>query len=192
MNPETARAISKEYRNQRLGEMGAIGAAISERVLALPEFSHAKSVMAFCPVPKEPDITPLLREILRLGKALYLPRCEAPGVMTARRVTDLDHLAKGAFGIPEPGEDCPADPVSGIDLVLLPCAAAGESGERVGKGGGYYDRFLEGYLGTKVVLSCDALIFGAIATKPHDVFADIVVSEARTLRPGKSKKEVLL
>ena len=69
-------------------------------------------------------------------------------------------LRPGAFGILEPPADLPAaDPaVFARPLALIPCLAAGRDGVRLGRGGGYYDRFLAHYKGAKLLLCPEAVL----------------------------------
>ena len=138
--------------------------------------------MAFCSTPREPDTIGILRAVLHSGKRLCLPRCEALGVMTARAVGGLGELAAGAFGILEPSASAPVQPKQGIDLLLAPCSAVSVHGVRVGKGGGYYDRFLADYRGVRAALCCDQLVFEEIEPQPHDQPVDIVITEKRIIR----------
>ena len=75
-------------------------------------------------------------------------------------IPDLALLGPGAFGILEPPADLPAaDPAAfARPLALIPCLAAGRDGVRLGRGGGYYDRFLAHYKGAKLLLCPEAVL----------------------------------
>ena len=119
----------------------ALGLAVSRRLAALEAYRRAAVVLAFAPMGTEADITPFLRRVLADGKRLCLPACTGPGVMEAREAADLALLAPaGAYGILEPAG--PAVPPEKIDLAVVPCLAAGRDHTRLGRGGGYYDRYL--------------------------------------------------
>lgn len=129
-------------RNKLKGLEGrqAAGAAMAARLAALSVYRAARVVLAFAPMGCEPDITPFLTRVLADGKILCLPACTGPGQMEARRVQALSALQPGAYGIAEaPG---PALAPGEIDLAVIPCLAAGRDGTRLGRGAGYYDRFL--------------------------------------------------
>lgn len=74
-------------------------------------------------------------------KKLLLPRI-ADGEMRFYRVTDLDTLVAGTFGIREPAQDAPEAALEEAQLILTPLEAVDGRGCRLGKGGGYYDRAL--------------------------------------------------
>ena len=135
--------------------------------------------MAYMAMPSEPDLGPVIAEILARGKALVLPRCEEGCRLSARRVNSLERLIPGAFGIPEPGPEHPeADPEE-IDLVLVPGMAFDRAGRRLGRGKGYYDRFYAGIKGKKPMLlgiCYDFQISSGIPVEEHDITADVIIA----------------
>lgn len=109
---------------------------------------------AFWPLPGEPDLSPLLRDwIDGAGRGLALPRVivsagggePGGGVMEFRRVAAVpgDLVRSTPFGILEPDPArCPAVTSERIAAVLVPGLAFDSSGARLGRGGGFYDRYL--------------------------------------------------
>ena len=75
-------------------------------------------------------------------------------------IPSLSLLQPGAYGIPEPPADRPAADPGGYAATraLIPCLAAGPDGVRLGRGGGYYDRFLAHYKGAKLLLCPEAVL----------------------------------
>lgn len=160
----------------------AAGLAVSRRLAALEAYRQAAVVLAFAPLGTEADITPFLRRVLADGKRLCLPACTGPGVMEAREATDLALLAPaGAWGILE--AEGPAVPPAQIDLAVVPCLAAGRDHTRLGRGGGYYDRYLPKLRpGVPAAAVCAAaLLWGAVPAGPLDAPVTLVVTEEETL-----------
>ncbi|MBQ7153501.1 MAG: 5-formyltetrahydrofolate cyclo-ligase [Clostridia bacterium] len=152
--------------------------AITEKLLSSPLFSACKTLFVYVSIPGEPDTARLIRSAIKSGKTVCVPRCGKDGKMDAVPIGDLSQLTgAGPFGIPQPnGNIAPIDPKK-IDLVIVPCVAAGTSGERLGHGAGYYDRFLAACPGTSVCLCFDALLTDGIPMERHDVFMENVITE---------------
>lgn len=152
-------------------------AAILRHVLHTPEYRRAGTVFAFVGRGSEIDTAPLLRQVLADGKRLCVPLCTAPGVMESRQVLALSELAPGAYGIPEPPAAAPLVPAEEIDLAIVPCASASPDGDRLGRGGGYYDRLLRRCTGDALLLCREALLRAHIPQEPHDVRLPAVITE---------------
>lgn len=84
-------------------------------------------------------------------------------------------LVPGAFGVPTPtGEEREA---SDIDVVLVPAVGVGPKGERLGQGGGYYDRFLQRTEALRIAVVFEGQCVEHIPVEPHDARVDAVVTE---------------
>lgn len=150
---------------------------MARRLLLHDAYQKAHTVFCFVSHGKEPDTHPLLEHILKDGKTLCVPLCNARGIMEARSIHSLSQLAPGAFGIPEPPMDAPLVLPSAIDLALIPCLAATRDGKRLGKGGGYYDRFLSNYKGAAFLLCPALLLQEHIPLEAHDLLLPDVITE---------------
>lgn len=112
---------------------------ILKRLLALPEINQAELVYAYASVDGEVDTWELIRRLWIKQIQVALPRVEGKEVFFYI-VDNLEKLAPGSFGIFEPIAGCvPALGINGP--VLTPGLAFSREGERIGYGGGYYDRF---------------------------------------------------
>ncbi len=163
------------------------GAAIGERLISLPEYQAAKTVLAFASIAAEPDMWPFLWRVPVDGKRLALPVCVGPGIMEFHAVTDLDTLTQGKYGIMEPPAECASLPPETIDFAVIPCVTCNRSGDRLGHGGGYYDRFLAVYTGPAAVVCPEALLREDIPVGPLDRPVPIVVTENAIYRRKKEK-----
>lgn len=156
----------------------------ARRVLALAPYEGARCVMAYMACRGEIDLAPVIEDVLSRGKTLLLPRCEAPGIMTARRVTALSQLKAGAFGVMEPDEACTICPPEEIDLMLVPGTAFDASGGRLGQGGGYYDRFVARTQALRVGICHDFALVARVPALEHDMRMDCIITPGRTVCPG--------
>lgn len=117
----------------------------------MPEYQSAGTIFCFVGTGREIDTRPILRHALNSGKTVCVPLCTTPGQMELRRITALEELRPGKFHIPEPPADAPCVAVDEVDLAILPCLSCNHLGQRLGRGGGYYDRFLAHYRGGTVL-----------------------------------------
>lgn len=180
----------KELRRQVRRELSALppeqlrrsDGALFERFLALPQVEKARTVFAFWGIPgKEPDTARLIGELLAQGKTVGLPRMLPEHRMEVRRYDPDKPLVQVSFGISEPGEDCPLLSRGGIDLVLVPAVCYDRRGYRLGFGGGYYDRWLEGFGGFTVGLCRGAVLQDRVPTEAHDARVDLLLTEGESL-----------
>ncbi len=169
------RILPQAYRDES-------AAVICRRVTGLPEYQAAKVVFAFAGTEREIDTTALLRDVLTSGRTLCLPRCGAGHSMALCRVTALEQLKPGAYGILEPEEDCPMLSAEDIDLVVTPCLSCSLRGDRLGQGGGYYDRFFACYHGPAALLCRERLMAEDIPVEEHDRRFDLIVTEKGVYR----------
>ncbi len=181
----TVQEIRCLMRKKRMEAGIQDGAAVCAKILAMPAYQNARTVMAYAALRGEVPLTGVLEDVLRTGRTLLMPRCEGPGIMRARRVRKLDELVPGAYGILEPGEDCPAE--EQMDLVLVPGLAFDRRGGRIGYGGGYYDRFLDGRKAVSVGICAEFALFDRIPQTEKDKRMDCVVTPSETVNVQEEK-----
>ena len=188
MTKQQARALVRQRRRDLAAQMPALGAAMARALTALPVWQSAPAMFAFAALPDEPDTGPALRAALGSSKRLYLPRV-AGGVMETVPVQSLDSLVPGAYGIPEPVGAAGSLPPG--TLALVPCLAMDARGVRLGRGGGYYDRFLAGFAGPRLVLCPAALVLPAL---PHEAWDAVFAPDEILTENGiyQTKKENVL
>ncbi len=156
--------------------------ALFVRFLALPQVEAAKTVFAFWGIPgKEPDTARLVRELVRRGKTVGLPRMLPEHRMEVRRYDPDKPLVTASFGISEPGEDCPLIRREDIALALVPAMCYDRRGFRLGFGGGYYDRWLAGFAGATVGLCREAVLQERVPVEGHDARVDFLLTEGESL-----------
>jgi 5-formyltetrahydrofolate cyclo-ligase len=182
---------------------------ICERLAGMDAVRRAVSVFLFLSAgPDEPDLIPLARNLRVANPAVVIaaPRVDwAAGSMTAVELT-FDHVGipqteVRRHGVPEPVPPEPsfrrgASPVvlpafdgQNIDVVLVPGLAFDAGLGRLGRGGGFYDRWLAGILDSRptghratVVGVCfDVQVVDAVPVQPHDVRMDAVATDRRLM-----------
>lgn len=156
--------------------------ALFARFLALPQVREARTVFAFWGVPgREPDTARLIPGLLSEGKRVGLPRMLPGHRMEVRAYSPARPLVPASCGILEPGEDCPLLSREEIGLVLVPAVCYDRRGYRLGFGGGYYDRWLEGFGGLRVGLCRSVVLQAEVPAEAHDSRVDILLTEEESL-----------
>ena len=177
----TMRALERQLSDKY---KAASSRSICAHLLAMPEYQAASAVFCFVGTDHEIDTRPILAHALAAGKRLSVPRCTGPGIMELRQLRSLEELSPGAYGIPEPPESAPVMNPDDVDLAILPCLTCSHLGQRLGQGGGYYDRFLSNYRGGTVLLCREKLIREEIPLEPHDYPVPWVLTERGLYEDG--------
>jgi 5-formyltetrahydrofolate cyclo-ligase len=142
--------IKKELASLRAGEREEKSEKIRTLLVSAEFWPSLSAVAAFFPLPDEPDVISLLRQALREGKTLFLPRIDG-GNLVFHSVPGLEeNLPLHAYGIPEPSPlSPPADwaAAGARTLFLVPGRAFDRRGGRLGRGKGFYDRFFQSFIG---------------------------------------------
>ena len=145
LNKNALRALMRErkqqFTQQQLGELSATVVSHMREYLMLMD-----NIVAYYSLPDEVCTHQLLDELLAAGKNVYLPKVVSDTEMVLCRYTGRDSLQKGAFGIMEPtGPVMPKEKYNDIKVVLVPGVAFDKENRRLGRGKGYYDRFLSSF-----------------------------------------------
>ena len=142
--------------------------ALFKAFITLDAVRKAKTVMVFWGEGTEPETTGLISALFASGKQVVLPRCLNGKNMEARLYRG-QRLIRSSYGIPEPGEDCPLVEKEQIDVVLVPALCYDKRGFRLGRGAGYYDRWLADYRGTSVGMCYKELLVEELPRETHDL-----------------------
>ncbi|MCY3021430.1 MAG: 5-formyltetrahydrofolate cyclo-ligase [Planctomycetota bacterium] len=178
------RAMSADERQERSARAVA-------RLLASAEFQRAGTVLAYDSAALEVDTSAVFQACCAQRKTLGLPRtCAADRSITIHAVAGPDRdLERSRFGFREPKGGTPVIPVAQIDLAIVPGVAFDPQGNRLGRGAGYYDRFLAqgGLHAALCALAFDCQVVPAVPVLPHDLPLHLVFTETRTIRADRSQ-----
>lgn len=160
--------------------------AIARRLYDLEQYRESGTIMFFLSFRSEVDTRPAVEESLARGKKVLVPKA----MLAARELVPsylLDwgtDLAPGAYGIPEPRPEAlrPAGPAA-VDLLIVPGVAFDLKGNRLGYGGGYYDRFFARLRpGVPLAALCFELqLVQSIPVEPWDRRVDFIITEDRAI-----------
>lgn len=142
------------------------------------EIPNGAVVFAYWPLGSEPDIRPALEALNERNCKIGLPRVHDEG-MTFHHCTNFETLEFSTMGVGEPAASEPVLGPSEAALVLVPgLAFARNGGARLGRGGGYYDRYLATLASdTRTIgIAYECQIFDAVPTEAHDILLGDVIS----------------
>lgn len=175
MKKELRAAMKKRNLSLTSEERAAASRRIFARVAALPAFTSARCVALFSALPDEPSTVAAMQE-WNAQRRIVVPRVEAD----VMRFYDYapGALRSGAFGIAEP--DAGAEPCAPgeIDLIVVPGTVFTAGGARMGRGRGYYDKYLSqpGFRAVKVGVCYVHQLVEELPVEPHDVRMDYVIT----------------
>jgi 5-formyltetrahydrofolate cyclo-ligase len=115
---------------------------VKEKLFRTEVFKRAKTVMFYIAFDGEVDTQEMIKEAHKLGKRVVVPICHKDRTIRPCILTEGARLRRGFYGISEP-TDKKSVSLRTIDLVLVPGVAFDKKGNRLGRGKGYYDRFLK-------------------------------------------------
>ncbi|EFF61403.1 5-formyltetrahydrofolate cyclo-ligase [Enterococcus faecium] len=152
---------------------------IINNIINSVEYQNSTTIFTFIGKEGEIDTKQLIIDALDNGKIVGVPRVYPGHLMKIHRFTSFDELIMSRLHILEPKENSPVLTISSIDLTILPCVTCNKHGDRLGYGGGYYDRFLGSNDNRSVsLLPCLArLQVDEIPLEDNDIQADLVVNE---------------
>lgn len=190
------RQLREQAERRRRSVSLPSGHLFSEAAQTLADTLGAQMIAAYYPFGTEPDLSPFVQQLDRV----LIPRLYAPhgtvlsGVAGLSEVAGRSGVADGSWGIRESGQEwaqprvgaplqpalaAPSQALLSADLILVPALLADESGTRLGRGGGWYDRALAELTAPiyAVVYSWEVLPAGTLPAESHDVPVDGVVTE---------------
>ena len=159
--------------------------AIEDLLFSLGEIQQSKTIFFFASFRSEVDTFSMIRRSLEEGKRVALPRVEGAD-LGLYLIKNLDELAPGYMKIPEPTvlTDDRKVSIHDVDAVIVPGAAFDLSGNRIGYGGGFYDRLLAGMQRTIPIIApaYEEQVIDAVPADQHDKKVSIIVTDRQEIR----------
>ena len=184
--------IKKQLRNELRQKLAAIPSEqiaersqqACERLFEQKEYRKAEVVMVFLSLPHEINTTPVVLRSWQDRKRVLAPKVSwhQRRMLPIEILTLHDVAATTQMGIREPVDGQPF-PVANIDMVIVPGLGFDPNGHRLGRGSGFYDRFLaqSDFAGVRCALAFDEQFVEAIPAGPHDVPIDMLITD-KTVR----------
>jgi 5-formyltetrahydrofolate cyclo-ligase len=162
--------------------------AACRRMAETPEFLAARSVMLYLPMPGELDIQSLAAAVTESSRQLLLPQVDWEQLqMTPVVVPRLEAYYESQLPmVPQPAGGKPF-PIADIDLIVVPGLAFSPEGGRLGRGKGFYDRFLSrpGLSAWRAAVAFNEQLQPAIPVERHDVPMQMIVTADGIWRPSR-------
>lgn len=174
---EKMAALSKEYNE-------GVSKKIFEFLSKTEIFHEAETIFCFVSTPEEIDTRPIIEYAWDCGKRVAVPRCLEKGNMEVCIISEEADLETGKFGILEPKKGCQVLEPKEIDLIILPCLSCDRNGNRLGYGGGYYDRYLTRCDAVSVVICREELMLDEIPAEPFDQRPHFLITEKGIISIG--------
>ncbi len=182
---ELRRTMRLRLKGMAPADRATASARIGEQVRAAGFWRAARTVLCYAPMLEEVDVWPLLAVALGQGKRVALPRFTAQvRSYVAAQVQDLERdVVAGEFGIREPAAHCPELELADVDMMLVPGLAFDATGRRLGRGKGFYDRWLAGFPGMTCGVALAEQMVAEIPVSGHDIPMRCVVTPAGVVWP---------
>jgi len=172
---ELRKLIRTEKRCFSQQELAEASLSVVSRLAEHPRVRAAQVVMMYYSLPDEVNTHSLIDRLAAEGKTIVLPVVVGEGIMRLCRYEGSESLRQGAYGIMEPAGE-PFTAIDTIDLIVVPGMAFDPQGHRLGRGKGYYDRFLATVPQAYKIGACfDFQKKPLIPTDAHDACMDEVI-----------------
>jgi 5-formyltetrahydrofolate cyclo-ligase len=161
--------------------------SIQAKVLELPEYLAASSIALYCAIGNEVETRAIMTDALGRGKKVFCPQMGADHLALFARIFSETDLVSGSLGAPEPRDGVPLARQERDDvLVVVPGVAFDHCGNRLGRGGGWYDRALEWFddRGVFVGLAYELQVVDSVPMEYWDKKVHYVITESRVIDCG--------
>jgi 5-formyltetrahydrofolate cyclo-ligase len=153
----------------------------SQKLLDLIAGLEAKSVGCYISFGTEPGTAPFIDRAKSTGLVIACPKMLEDGSMIFVEHTEKTQTSKLGFIEPTGRQ------ISNLDVLVMPALAVDASGQRLGRGAGYFDRYLEIHSAKTVALVYDWEFVESLPTESHDKAVDYLITPARTLDFSKTR-----
>lgn len=153
---------------------------IARQALDTPYFMQANTAFIYVSTADEPDSRPIIEGAFELRKRVCVPKIIGPGKMIPVEIKSYDELVPGKYGILTAPDDAPEVDLKKIQVAIIPGVAFDKkSACRLGRGGGYYDRFVEECYSVCIGVCYDEQVVEDLPCEAHDGCMDFLFTGTR-------------
>ena len=167
-------AVRAEIAKLSDEEKKHLSAQIFSELYNSNKVSNASVIALFISLPDEPQTANFIEQLLSKNKRVVVPRIEGEEM----NFYDISEgVSEGAFGIMEPIATTPIEP-SEIDVMIVPGVAFTRQGARLGRGKGFYDKYLShnSFRAYTIGVCYPCQVVENLPTEPHDKQLDLIVT----------------
>lgn len=156
---------------------------IMERLLLEETIQKSKTIAITISRKTEVDTTPIIEALWKKGKRVVVPKCYPQDhTMEFYVINDFAQLETVYMDLKEPIPTKSTKVSSSeIDVMIVPGVVFDLEGYRIGYGGGYYDRYLEYYLGEKISIAFELQLVDNVTKEPYDIPVNVIITENRRI-----------
>lgn len=174
----------RKYIKSKIADLGGVlrsdfSSMIKDNLIKLPEFDEANKVFIYISFDNEVHTKDIIKYALDSKKQVYVPNVQGD-IMNIVEIDSYSAYTMNDFGIVEPLSE--NNYHGNIDVAVIPLIAFDRHMTRLGRGGGYYDKFLKGKNCVKVAVAYSAQEVDKLPREPHDIPFDIIVTEKGVIR----------
>ncbi|MCF7919663.1 MAG: 5-formyltetrahydrofolate cyclo-ligase [Candidatus Cloacimonetes bacterium] len=179
------KSIRKELLEKRKAlsekEVNLKSKKIIARLLELPQILKAERIHVYYPINNEVDIRPFIEWLWEKGKKVIMPRANfETHELDNYYIITFGQLEETHLGLHEPYTTSPLH-LGSPDVIIVPGVAFGEDRNRLGYGGGFYDRFLNESISLRIGVAFEMQIVKQIPAEKHDQRMDLIITEERII-----------
>jgi len=177
----TREKIKERLKNLDKTEKKLLDKRIFEKLINLNEYKQANDIFTYVSFDKEVDTIEIIKYSLKKGKKVYVPKVvKETKRLEVYQIDSINELKKGTYGIPEP-IDGKKITKNRFDILLIPGIGFDKLYHRLGRGEGYFDRFLATVEGFKIGLCFSIQIEEKLPTTKNDIKMDMVITDSEIL-----------
>lgn len=157
---------------------------IKKRLFSSSWYKDATCILFYVSFNNEVNTHTMIQESFDKGKKIIIPKIDIKKkALILSRLINWDDLCPGSYSILEPKDTCVTKvPFSSIDLCIIPGIVFDCEGNRIGYGGGYYDRLLQSKCTAhRIGLAFELQIVKSIPAEPHDKKVEGIITENRII-----------
>jgi 5-formyltetrahydrofolate cyclo-ligase len=151
--------------------------SIQEHIINFEPVKKATHIAIYAALADEVQTRTIFESLIKSNKKLYLPKLNSCKKMNFFEVSSWADLEEFNHGILEPVDDTGPVTMDLLDIMLIPGRAFDKNLHRLGRGGGYYDRFLQSSNILKIGLAFEFQVLDQLVIDEHDIAMDALVTE---------------